>query len=507
MLEKIKNSFNKFPERNAFFIEGEYYTYNDFAKMVSKIRAYIQAYTGNNEKLVGIIARHKNEIETYSAIYGSLYSGKGYVPINPDNPLERNAKILEQTGIKTILCSNPADNIIELANTNSAAVVNISELPETKINLEPPVIDENEIAYILFTSGSTGEPKGVPITRKNLNSFVNAFFEFGYDVNEQDRFLQMFELTFDFSVVCYTVPLCVGACVYTLPADGIKFANVYMSLEEHEITFACMVPSVLSYLKPYFDEIKLKKMRYSLFCGEILYDEITNSWSECIPNAKIINAYGPTEATVFCLTYEWEKMLSVKKSFNGGVSIGRPMKDMKAIIVDEDFKILPQGQKGELCLAGAQLTPGYWKDPGKNSESFFLANINGKMETFYRTGDSAFVDEDGDFMFAGRLDNQIKIQGFRIELGEIEHYARQYTKAINVAAVAYSNNIGIMQIHLFIEDYNGAAQEITDYMKTQLPEYMLPSGIINIPAFPLNINGKIDRKELMKLVQNKNGKN
>ncbi len=505
MLERIKNSILNFPERNAFYIEGKFYTYTEFAKIISRIRYYLQSNTSKEESLIGITARHKNEIENYAAIYGSLFSGKGYIPINPANPLDRNSKIIEQTGIKTILTGTIDENVIELARYNNIKVVEIPGLPDADINLDVPEVDENEIAYILFTSGSTGVPKGVPITRKNLNSFIDAFYSFGYEINEQDRFLQMFELTFDFSVACYTIPLCVGACAYTLPADGIKFANVYTTLEEHEITFACMVPSVLSYLKPYFDEIKLDKVKHSLFCGEILYEDITSAWSECVPNSKIINAYGPTEATVFCLTYEWNKAKVQNKSFNGGVAIGKPMQGMDAVIIGEDNRILARGQKGELCLTGNQLTNGYWRDPAKNTESFFSIQEGGREKTFYKTGDSAFVDEDGDFMFAGRLDNQIKIQGFRIELGEIEHFARQFTNSANVAAIAFQSKLGTMQIHLFVESPKAALQEMTEFLRKNLPEYMLPTGISFIPAFPLNTNGKIDRKGLLSSVQDKNG--
>lgn len=501
MLYKVQNSYLKFPDRNAFNINGQYYTYSEFAQIVSNIRAYLEANCTGEEKLIGLIARQGSDIETYCAIYGCLFAGFGYVPIKPENPLNRNASILEQTGIKTILCRQTDETIEAIARTNGAKVVSIADLPNAPVNLNPPEIDENEVAYLLFTSGSTGIPKGVPITRKNLSSFVDAFTALGYNVNENDRFMQMFELTFDFSVVCYTVPICAGACVYTVPSDGVKFANVYMLMEEHEITFACMVPSVLSYLKPYFDEIKLEKMRYSLFCGETLLNDIADGWSNCTPNAKVINAYGPTEATVFCLIYQWEKENAQKKSFNDGVSIGKSMVNMNAIVIDENQKVLAQGEKGELCLSGMQLTPGYWKDDDKNAKTFFKANINGNEETFYKTGDLAFQDEDGDFMFAGRIDNQVKIQGFRIELGEIEHFTRELVKENNVAAAAYQNNSGTMQINLFIENYKGSVADIENHLKTKIPEYMVPSLITSIPYFPLNANGKIDRKELAKMGQ------
>ncbi len=498
MLEKISETFFRYPNRNAFCINREYYTYFNFAKLVSKIRNYIQSNLDSSEKLIGIIANPESDIETYGAIYGTLYSGHGYVPINQTNPINRNIEILKQTGIKTILCRRTNEKIKELAHKQSINIIEICLLPETHINIELPNVDENEIAYILFTSGSTGTPKGVPITRKNINSFIHAFYNLNLDINENDRFLQMFELTFDFSVVCYTIPLCLGACIYTVPTEGIKFANVFTTLEENEITFACMVPTVLNYLKPYFEEIKLNKMKYSLFCGEILYEDIARQWSVCTPNAKIINAYGPTEATVFCMTYIWDNKTS-NKTFNGSLPIGKSMENMKAIVIDENLNKITNRTKGELCLSGKQLADGYLNDLPQNRKSFFTIDHDDKVERFYRTGDLAYINDDGNFIFAGRLDNQIKIQGFRIELTEIEHFAREFTKGANVKAVSSVDKRGITQIHLFVENYSGNTEDIQSYLQTKVPGYMIPSSISILKAFPLNGNGKVDKDKLMSL--------
>ena len=500
MLEKLSETFFRFPNRNAFCINREYYTYYTLAKVVSKIRNFIQSKVDESEKLIGVIANHEQHIEIYGAIFGTLYSGRGYVPINPVNPLERNIEILKQTGIKTILCCKKNEKLNELAYRLKINLIETCSLPESTINIELPVVNENDTAYILFTSGSTGIPKGVQISRKNLNSFISAFFNLKLNVNQNDRFLQMFELTFDFSVVCYTIPLLLGACIYTVPTEGIKFANVYTILEENEITFACMVPTVLNYLKPYFDEIKLDKMKYSLFCGEALQEEIARRWSVCIPDGKIINAYGPTEATVFCTTYEFKENTS-NKNFNGIVSIGKPMENIEAIVVDEKLKKVKNGEKGELCISGDQLTQGYLNDEDRNKKAFFKYSTKGKPIRFYRTGDTAIIDDDGDFMFTGRLDDQIKIQGFRTELGEIEHHTREFTKSTNVKAISNEDDRGITQIHLFIENFKKNTEDLNEYLRTKIPEYMLPASINNIHVFPFNGNGKVDKKKLIELIK------
>ena len=178
----------------------------------------------------------------------------------------------------------------------------------------------------------------------------------------------MFDLTFDLSIMSYFIPLTIGASVYTVPFSGIKYTNIYQLLEEHDITFALMVPSIINQLKPYFDEIKLEKMRYSLFCGEALHEDITAMWSQCIPNAQIENVYGPTEATIFCTRYTFKKK-GANKSVNGILSIGKPMKNNFCFILNNADSIAKVNEKGELCLAGEQLTAGYINNEEKNQEA------------------------------------------------------------------------------------------------------------------------------------------
>jgi len=500
LLHKISQSFHKFSRQNAFCIDNNYYTYEQLAFAVSKIRRQLENESSKNQKLVGLIAFESHDFYTYASIYGALFAGFGYVPINPKNPLERNNSVIQQAELTTILTSKLDDRVKELAEANNLNIIVTSELPECEIDYSLPNVSNEEIAYILFTSGSTGVPKGVPIQRKNLDAFIDAFYSLGYKIDENDRFLQMFDLTFDFSVVCYFAPLVVGACIYPIPSEGIKYANVYITLEEHQITFACMVPSMISYLRPYFPEIKLPELKYTLFCGEALYDDISREWLECTPNGSIVNAYGPTEATVFCLIYNYDPKNGKAKTFNGAIAIGKEMKNMKAIVVDENKNSLPANEKGELCLSGLQVTPGYWKNEQKNSESFFKLNKNGLEEIFYRTGDLGMLDEEGDFLYCGRIDFQVKIQGFRVELGEIEHHVRNYTNLVNVAALPFQNSSGTTQLHLFLENYAGDLKELENYLATKIPIYMVPTSMSSLPLFPLNMNGKVDRKKLNELL-------
>jgi amino acid adenylation domain-containing protein len=487
LFENLNNAIAQNSSRNAFMINGVFYTYAEFSSSISKIRKAIQEVIPATEKNIGLIAN--DDLETYSAIVALWFEGKAYVPLSPETPIDRNESIIEQAGIKTIIDSS-AQPLFSKCNT-----IESNKLSETALILKPVVIDESELVYILFTSGTTGQPKGVPITRANLTGFIDAFWDMGFTITAEDRCLQMFELTFDLSVMSYLVPLLQGACLYTIPKDKIKYSYIFELMDDQQLTVALMVPSMLHFLRPYFDEIDLPGMKYSLFCGEALPLDITEEWAHCLPNAKIMNVYGPTEDTIFCTHYTYNRT-GANKAHNGILSIGKAMKNNSNIIIDENNQILSHGNVGELCLGGIQLTPGYWNNEEKNKETFFFTQYEGQTERFYKTGDLCQADADGDLLYLGRLDFQTKIQGFRVELSEIEFHVKTFLEKINVVAVTLVDPIGNTELGLVIESAPFNVDALQEYMKTKMPSYMIPKHIKFIDMFPLNSNGKTDRKKL-----------
>jgi amino acid adenylation domain-containing protein len=356
---------------------------------------------------------------------------------------------------------------------------------------EPVNEDLNRIAYILFTSGTTGVPKGVQITIGNLSAFIEAMIDLGHEIYNTDHVLQMFELTFDFSVVSYLLPSYGGACIYTIPEGEVKFNYALDLMEEHHLTVLFLVPSVITYLQMYFSDINESSVRLCSFCGEALTLDITNRWQKCIPDARIINFYGPTEDTVFCSYYDVNAQN--QKNLNDVISVGKAMKNGEMFILDENGQEAAPNERGELCLAGPQLSPGYWENPEKNAESFF----EHKGKRFYKTGDLCFMDADGDVMYVGRMDFQAKIQGFRVELSEIEHYATEFLGANNNSlCVAFINKIGNTEIGLAIEGKEFSTKDVIEYIKSKLPPYEVPTKILFFDNFPLNTNGKLDRKRI-----------
>ncbi len=489
-LQKALTLYNK---ENAFFINGFFYSYSHFAQKISNIRNAIICNTEPDEKNIGLVA--KDDIETYAAIIALWFEGKAYVPLSPETPKDRNESVIKQAFIKSIIDSSD-ETLLFGYNT-----IKSKSLPDVEINIIPRITAEQELVYILFTSGTTGNPKGVPITRANLYGFIEAFWAMGFNIDEKDRCLQMFELTFDLSVMSYLIPLLKGACIYTIPKDKIKYSYIFELMEDQKLTVALMVPSILHYLRQYFHEINLPNMRYSMFCGEALPLDLTEEWSTCLPNATIQNVYGPTEDTIFCTYYTYNRF-GKNKSHNGVLSIGKSMEGSMAIIIDDNNKILDSGNLGQLCLGGVQLTPGYWHNEEKNKDAFFFIDYNGKNERFYKTGDLCQSDVDGDFLYNGRVDYQVKVQGFRVELSEIEFHVKTFLKKINAVAVAYPDAIGNIEIGLVIESKALNTLPLEDYLQTKMPAYMIPRKILFVETFPLNTNGKTDRKNLGLLFKN-----
>jgi amino acid adenylation domain-containing protein len=497
MFNELLNSIINYSKNNAFNINDEYYTYSELGRKVSGIQEKLEPIL-NTGKRIGIIAN--NHFDTYAAHIAVILLGGTFVPIDPGHPDERNNYVIAQSGINTILYVDSSSLSKDFFDLHQQKLIDISSV---EIQNSPPnykETDDSETAYILFTSGSTGIPKGVPIQRKSLSAFVEAVARYGYNFGPQDRFLQIFDLTFDLSIFSWLIPLLSGACVYTIPKTPNRYSTAIDILEKHKINVALTVPSFIQFLHPYFDEIQLPALRLWFFCGEALHRDITAEWQKCIPNASIENVYGPTEATIFCFRYPCSKDIINDKAFNNILSIGKPFPGLTTILIDENKKIVKPGETGELCLAGEQVTEGYLKNQEKNKSAFFETNIDGQMTKFYRTGDLCYFDKEGDFMFIGRIDTQVKIQGFRVELSEIENHARSMSQVNNAIVLTHTDERGNTTIHLFVEPIDVAVNEIFSYLKTKVPAYMMPQKIYPLVKFPLNVNGKIDKPELQKKI-------
>jgi len=487
VIDPLLLTIDRFPDKNAFCINETFYTYEQFGQHISCIRSVIRDFSPH-DLIIGLVAN--DDIETYASIFALWLEGKAYVPLHPNQPLDRCWEIIKQTNINTILDSGEASRFLHRGVIKTSGLQYKKDLLINNVDT-----DDDGLAYILFTSGSTGIPKGVTLSRKNVGAFMDSFRDSGITINEDDRCLQCFDLTFDVSVQCFLTPLTNGACVYTIPHDQIKYSYVFGLLDDHRLTLGAMAPSMLRYLKPYFNEIDLPALKNCILTGEASPVDLVQQWKKCVPNAQIFNFYGPTETTIYCTYYKIEDINEIK-SLYGMLSIGRPMKNVKAIVVDENCNVLPKGEKGELCISGKQVSPGYWNSREKNTLAFFEKQWNGITERFYHTGDLCYIDTDDSIMLFGRLDSQAKIQGYRVELGEIEHHAREYLNGNNAVALTFINSIGNTDLAIFVEGKEIDIAALTDYLRSKVPPYMVPTAIVVEKEFPLNSNGKVDKKKL-----------
>ena len=334
------------------------------------------------------------------------------------------------------------------------------------------------------------------ISRGNIAAFMDSFWATGINVDSEDKCLQTFDLPFDVSVQGFLVALTRGACCYTVPYGVVKYMYVAGLIQKHGITFGAMAPSMLTYLRPYFDEFDASSMKTCILTAEACPVDLMEDWYKCAPNVRIYDFYGPTEATVYCTCYKLSKD-ETNLSLNGIVSIGKPLKNVKAIIIDENNIVVDGQEKGELCVAGRQVTCGYWNNKEKNEASFFVY----ESERYYRTGDLCYYDVTGNIMYSGRIDQQAKIQGYRVELGEIEYHVREfYGREKRAIAVAFLNAQGLTEIAMFIESIKEDTNALTAYLEKKIPQYMIPSRYIYVESFPLNKSEKIDRVALKELI-------
>ncbi|NER16883.1 AMP-binding protein [Spongiivirga citrea] len=493
-LNSLYNSFITNAARNAFCIQDTMYSYEELNNAIESIRNIIQQKIGFEHQYVGLVLR--DDLTTYASIFALWFEGKAYVPINPAAPISRNLETLNKIGARAIFDTqtNGADfEGIELVCTNdeySNTVVSGS-FSTTFEN-----IDSINHAYVLFTSGSTGKPKGIPISFGNVDALINGLgTDDNFSIQDNDRCLQMYDLTFDASLTAILPAMLAGACLYTVDPGSIKYFQILKLLNRYELTVLKMVPSIIHYLRPYFDQILAKQVRYCIFGGGKLFDDILSEWRKCIPNSIIVNHYGPTESTVCSHRYYISK--NQPKTYNGIVSIGKPWPKLDCIIVDESNNMLENGKEGELCISGPQLTGGYWMNDMLNTSVFFdCKHESGELKRYYKTGDLCYRDNEGDFLFVGRKDFQVKVRGYRVELAEIEFHIKQITNLVDVIAIDVENSLGNTEIGVGFVGQPFEMGDLLSKMRTKVPSYMVPTRHAFFNDFPMNSNGKIDRKQL-----------
>lgn len=483
-LQKFQNSV-----KVAFHINGVSYTYKQLIETAASLQQMIKKLP---DDLFGLYAT--DDIRTYASILALWFSGKAYVPFNPGQPKERHKEVASVTDIRCILSS---EDSYTLGDIKILKTSDINPFDNSGISLETITVADDKLAYILFTSGSTGTPKGVQITRGNVAAFIDSMDNIGLNITSEDKCLQPFDLTFDFSVSGYVIPLVKGASIYTVPLKATKFTYIALLLEEHHLSVLQMVPSMIRNLLPYIAEVDVSSVRYNILCGEALTGKVIKKWHKGNQSMISYNMYGPTEDTVFCTCYILNHdNIDNPLSNNDIICIGKTFKNNEVVLLNDNNEIINDiGVVGELCLSGKQLTPGYFNNPLENDNKFFY--LNGQR--FYRSGDLCYYSQNEDLMYVSRKDFQLKINGFRVELEEIENKYFKISEGRYSVVIPYENKQGNTELAIIIEGKEYDVEEHHKKLASVLPFYEIPQKWLFVKSIPLNQNGKIDRPTLRKM--------
>jgi amino acid adenylation domain-containing protein len=514
-------SAEKFADRHALFAEGKFLKYSELREISCRVAATIQAHVDPAGTPLTAVFAYRSPT-AFVGVLGSLLAGHGYVPLNRTFPIERTQVMLERSACRSIVVDEGSfPQLTKLLETASSPLLVLSpdaldftahkqQWPQHTFlaaqELKPaqtwrePSLEIDSIAYLLFTSGSTGVPKGVAVAQRNVTAFVDYMVK-RYQITESDRFSQMFDMTFDLSVFDMFVAWERGACVFcpsqkTLIKPG-KF------IKDSELTVWFSVPSTAVFMKQLgmLKPVQYPSLRLSLFCGEPLPISSATAWLEAAPNSTLENLYGPTELTIACTLYRWDPLLSPAESELGIVPIGYPYPDMGVLVVDDTLLEVSPGQEGELLMNGPQTSLGYWKDPVKTAAAFLVPP--GKSEIYYRTGDRVRRPlGNAPLTHLGRIDSQVKIFGHRVELGEVESKVRDACGCDGVVALGWpKTDSGFGGVEVFIEGQESPVEKLRTAVARDLPEYMVPRRFHFMDRLPRNANNKYDRKAMQELLE------
>ncbi len=497
VLEYLEETAERLPNKEAFVDESGAYTYSEMLSIARSIGTKIAEYNFRNLPVIVYLDKDRRVL---SSFMGILYSGNFYSPIDTTMPLERARTILSVATPKVVITDEAHAEAMKsmlsqvgLDDTTILiydSVVSLKHNDDILKNIRRTAIDMDP-AYVLFTSGSTGIPKGVVITHQSIIDYTEWVTK-TFDITEEDSFGNQAPFYFDNSILDIYTGIKNAATVYIIPKECFSFpAKLIMYLNEHQISTIFFVPSALCNVARMrvLPKAELPYLKKILFCGEVMPNKYLNIWRKYKPDALYANLYGPTEITDVCTCYIVDREFADDES----LPIGTACTNTDIVIITDDNRYASEGELGELCVRGRSIALGYYKNPEKSNEVFVQNPVNTDYrDIIYRTGDVVKLNERGEIIYCGRKDFQIKHMGHRIELGEIETAADALPE-IDTCACIYDDE---KQKIVFFYKGNIEEEKIKSNFEAKVPEYMIPNVMIKIKEFPYNANGKIDRKQL-----------
>lgn len=507
------HSAHAYPQRPALRLADGSYSYHELASLARRWSRCLQSQASTVRR-VGIFG--DRSLPQYGGVLATLLSGGTYVPLNRAFPNSRTREMIQSAQLDAIIvdaaCLPALEAVLKgvqprpriLAPTCDASVATRCGYltgEEVPCAGEGTPASAEDNAYLLFTSGSTGQPKGVPVTHGSVGHFL-AFNSQRYGITYEDRLTATFDLTFDLSVFDMFMAWKHGACL-CVPSP-LELLSPYQFVRDAAITVWFSVPSVANLLcrRGSLTPNSLPSLRWSLFCGEPLPLRTAQAWAAAAPNSVVENLYGPTELTIACAVYRFDPAESPKECLGGIVPLGHIYPGMTAAVLQDAGIPQDEGPVGELCVDGPQRFAGYWRDEAKTAGAHVrLAHgaSEGPEGTYYRTGDRVrYLRPGGPLIFLGRADHQIKISGYRVELDDVEAALRKQSGVAEAVALGWPTRAGSCEgIVGFTSGGPLTGSKILEGCRQALPGYMVPRTLHVVDHWPLNSNGKIDRHALI----------
>lgn len=493
-MEYLDKIVLQYPDKVAFSNEdpGCDLTFEMVYDRSRAIGSLLQSKGYYAEPVVVFMKKHPNAI---SAFFGCVYGGCYYVPIDEEMPKFRTELILQTLNPRVMICDDETREIALSMNFGGEILLYSeaikAEIDECALNrIRDKQIDTDPI-YIVFTSGSTGIPKGVVACHRSVIDYIENLSEV-LEFNHDTRFANQTPLYFDACLKELYPTLKFGATTVIVPKSLFMFPiKLVEFLNEHKINTVCWVVSALTMISSFktFEKIKPEYLTNIAFGSEVFPIKQLNLWKEALPNCKFTNLYGPTEATGMCCYFKVDREFDLNES----VPIGGPFKNTRILLLNEKNELCKDGEEGEICVVGTSLTIGYYKNFEKTNEVFVQNPLNNIYpELIYRTGDIGKRNERGELLFVSRKDFQIKHMGHRIELGEIEVNVNNIDQ-IRTCCCVYDKEKDKIKLYYVGDIETG---EIISILKEKLPRYMIPNKAEKLDVMPLTANGKIDRKKL-----------
>jgi len=513
----IETAASKSPDREAFRCLDKSISYVELHQKSDKLASFLKNIGIQKGERIGIYMNRC--IETALAVYGVLKSGAAYVPLDPFAPISTTLSVISDCNIEYLITNTSQkrkiSQLLESPIMLKAIIGDIEELPVTTVswntifgcsleNYKPTNILEQDLAFILYTSGSTGVPKGIMHTHYSALSLAKIVAN-TYDFNSEDIFGNPAPLHFDPSTFGYFVAPLVGATTVIVPDAHLKMPSSLSALiSKEKITVWYSVPLMLIQLlvSNTLQKHDFSSLRWVLFAGEVFITKHLRALMQLWPQARFSNLYGPAEL-ILCTFYNIE----TPPLTDDPIPIGTVWNNTEYKILGEYNTEVSTGTTGELIVRSATLMTGYWNNKTLTDQAFFRVKVaDGYDHIFYRTGDLAKEDEQGQLLFLGRNDRQIKLRGYRVELDEVELTFLRHEEVEEVAVIVLGKDKEAQELVVAIKTKTGQkidAQQLLEFCKSSLPIYAIPKIVEFMDDFPRTSSGKISRKEIGALLHKK----